>query len=59
MVGSPTRTNSLPHRIERAQLGTAKKKTIPVSAVRLSRFAPLAFIPLESLVNTGYHLHYE
>ena len=59
MVGSPTRTNSWPQRIDRAQLGTARKRTILVSAVKLSRFAALAFTSLESFGNTEYHLHYE
>ena len=53
MVGSPTRTNSLPHRIDRAQLGAARSKNKLVRAVRLINFTVFRFMPFTSL---GYRL---
>ena len=48
MVGSPTRTNWLPHRIDRAQLGAARSKAKIVRAVRLINFLIFRFIPFAS-----------
>jgi hypothetical protein len=49
MVGSPTRTNWLPHRIDRAQLGAARNKTRLARAVRLIKFLIFRFIPFAFL----------
>jgi hypothetical protein len=49
MVGSPTRTNSLPHRIDRAQLGAARSRSRVVRAVRRVNVTLFPFIPFTFL----------
>jgi hypothetical protein len=49
MVGSPTRTNSLPHRIDRDQFAPVRSKTEHVKAVRLTIFNVFCFIPFAFL----------
>ena len=44
MVGSPTLTNWLPQRIDRAQLGAASSKTKLARAVRLMNSTVFLFI---------------